>query len=71
MNLFFTRRNRSYFITGWCRGNHNFYCPGKAAAMGSIVVSLTCTAYQWATLIAFYGKVQQAKKSAKEESGAK
>ena len=29
-----------------------YYCPNKEAAMGIIVVSLTCTAYLWATLIA-------------------
>ena len=28
------------------------YCPGKEAAMGIIVVSLTCTPYLWAALIA-------------------
>ena len=31
-----------------------FYCPGKEAAMAGIVVSLPCTAYLWASLIAFY-----------------
>ena len=32
---------------------NNFYCPGKDAAMGIIVVSLPCTAYQCGSLIAF------------------
>ena len=31
----------------------NAYCPGEEAALGIIVVSLTYTAYLWATLIAF------------------
>ena len=29
------------------------YCPNKAAAMGNILVSLSCAIYQWATLITF------------------
>ena len=28
-----------------------FYCPGKEAAMGILVVSLTCTAYLCGALI--------------------
>ena len=32
---------------------NNFYCPGKDAAMGIIVVSLPCTAYQYGALIAY------------------
>ena len=35
-----------------CRGY--VFCPNKEAALGSIVVSLTCTTYQWGTLIALY-----------------
>ena len=27
------------------------YCPNKEAALGDIVVSLSCTAYLWAALI--------------------
>ena len=27
------------------------YCPNKEAALGNIVVSLSCTAYLWAALI--------------------
>jgi len=30
-----------------------FYCPGKEAALGSIVVSLTYTAYLWGAFITF------------------
>ena len=30
-----------------------YYCPGKEAALGIIVVSLPCTAYLCGTLIAF------------------
>ena len=30
-----------------------FYCPNEAAALGNIVVSLTCPAYLWGSLIAF------------------
>ena len=29
------------------------FCPGKEAALSSIVVSLTCTIYQCGTLIVF------------------
>ncbi len=32
------------------------YCPGKEAAMGSIVVSLPCTTYLWGYLIMLSGK---------------
>ena len=31
----------------------SFYCPGKEAAVVILVVSLPCTAYQCAALIAF------------------
>ena len=33
------------------------FCPGKEAAMGIIVVSLTYTAYHWGSLIAFWVKL--------------
>ena len=42
----------------------SIYCPGKEAAMGIIVVSLPCTAYLWAALIAF---CWYSRKDAKEQ----
>ena len=38
-----------------CRG-YVFY-PNQEAALGSIVVSLTCTIYQWGTLIKLYKNI--------------
>ena len=35
----------------FCAGNS--FCPGKEAALVSIVVSLSCTAYQCGSLIVF------------------
>ena len=49
----------AFWYTGRCnykiffKGNNCIlYCPGKEAALGSIVVSLTCTTYLWGSLIA-------------------
>ena len=35
------------------KGFHYFYCPNKEAALGSIVVSLSCTTYHCGSLILF------------------